>query len=104
MGLFNIGFFGTSEHRVFKYRPRYYDEQKEALRQKFGHVDGSMDNKETYVPGSYIRGSFRNANVHRSHEKGKLQKILGLVSLILVFVMLMLFVKYFQVLMTAFGM
>ena len=32
MGIFNFGFFGTPEHRVFKYRPRYYDEQKEALK------------------------------------------------------------------------
>ena len=29
---FNFGFFGTPEHRVFKYRPRYYDEEKEALK------------------------------------------------------------------------
>ena len=38
---FNFGFFGTPEHRVFHYRPRYYDEEKEALKEKFGHVDGS---------------------------------------------------------------
>lgn len=103
MGLFNIGFFGTSEHRVFNYRPRYYDEKKEELKQKFGKVDGSMEDKENYVPGSYIRGSFRN-NSKKSPEKNKLQKIVGMVSMVLVFVMLILFVKYFQTLMTALGM
>ena len=44
---FNFNFFGTPEHRVFRYRPRYYDEEKEALKEKFGHVDGSRKTTHT---------------------------------------------------------
>ena len=46
--------FGDQEHRVFNYKPIYYDPKKEELRQKFGHVDGTIDEemkKDTYVPG-----------------------------------------------------
>ena len=66
---FNFGFFGTPEHRVFNYRPRYYDEEKEALKEKFGHVDGSMK-KDTY----------------------------GMVGLVLFFVVLIMVAKYFALL------
>ena len=59
---FNFGFFGSSEHRVFNYKPRYYNEEKEALKDKFGHVDGTKE-KEPYTPGSYIKGSLRDGNV-----------------------------------------
>ena len=45
---FNFGFFGTQEQRVFNYKPRYYDPEKEALKEKFGHVDGRKE-KEPYV-------------------------------------------------------
>ena len=44
---FNFSFFGTPEHRVFNYRPRYYDPEKEALKEKFGKVDGRLE-KEKY--------------------------------------------------------
>ena len=39
MAIFN--WFGESEHRVFNYKPRYYDPEKEALKKKFGDADGS---------------------------------------------------------------
>ena len=48
MAIFN--WFGESEHRVFNYKPRYYDPEKEALKKKFGDVDGSKE-KEPYTPG-----------------------------------------------------
>lgn len=32
MAGFNFGFFGNQEHRVFNYKPRYYDPEEEALR------------------------------------------------------------------------
>lgn len=94
---FNFGFFGTPEHRVFNYRPRYYDEEKEALKEKFGHVDGSMK-KDTYVPGSYIKGSLRNGRYQKTHAVGKAQKIIGMVGLVLFFVVLIMVAKYFALL------
>ena len=68
---FNFGFFGTPEHRVFNYKPRYYDEEKDELRKKFGKVDGSLDGKDKeYVPGSYLKGSFRDGNYQRQKSEG----------------------------------
>ena len=32
----NFGWFGEIEHRVFDYKPRYYDKEKDELKQKFG--------------------------------------------------------------------
>lgn len=96
MGFFNFGFFGTPAHRVFNYKPRYYDVEKEALKEKFGHVDGTKEKE--YTPGSYIRGGLRDGNYQKNAAPSKLQKILGMISMILVFVMLFLFAKNFQVL------
>ena len=42
----NFGWFGESEHRVFDYKPRYYDKEKDELKQKFGKVDGSLEHKD----------------------------------------------------------
>ncbi len=91
---FNFGFFGSQEHRVFNYRPRYYNEEKEALKEKFGKVDGSYE-KENYVPGSYIKGSFRDGNYQRTRGTNKAQKIIGLVGMVLFFIVLIYIVKFF---------
>ena len=100
MGIFNM--FGEQEHRVFNYKPIYYDPKKEELRQKFGHVDGTMDKemkKDTSVPGSYIQGSWRDGNYRRSRSSStKVQGIIGIVGLILIFVMLWFIAKFYQLL------
>ena len=36
----SFGCFGDNEHRVFTYKPRYYDPEKEELKRSFGAVDG----------------------------------------------------------------
>lgn len=98
---FNFGFFGTPEHRVFNYKPRYYDPEKEELRKKFGAVDGhpageSSDGK--YVPGSYIKGSLRDGNYSVTRASGKGHKVLGMISLVLAFAILLLILKFFSIL------
>ncbi len=94
---FNFNLFGNQEHRVFNYKPRYYDPQKEAMKEKFGQVDGSME-KEDYVPGSYIKGSFRNGNYQRTRSSNKAQKIISLVGLLLFFVVLIYITKFYGLL------
>ncbi len=97
MAIFN--FFGESEHRVFNYKPVYYDKEKEELRQKFGHVDGSQANDKEYVPGSYIRGSFKDGaySKTRTHST-KAQNVIGIVGLLLVFLVLFYIAKYYTLL------
>ena len=104
MGLFNI--FGEQEHKVFDYKPIYYDKEKEERRRMFGAVDGSRERemeeakeKGTYVPGSYIKGSLRGGNYQRTRSHStKAQNIIGLVGLILVFVILFYILKFYNML------
>lgn len=94
---FNFGFFNAPEHRVFNYRPRYYDPEKEALKEKFGHVDGSRS-KENYTPGIYIKGSLRNGRYQKTRQANKFLKIIGLVGLALFFVVLVYIARYYSLL------
>ncbi len=94
---FNFEFFGKQEHRVFNYRPRYYDAEKEALKEKFGHVDGTKD-KEPYSPGVYIKGSFRDGNYQKTRTTGRYQRIVGIVGLLLVFGILYMILKFYSML------
>ncbi|MCQ2118806.1 MAG: hypothetical protein MJY84_02660 [Bacteroidales bacterium] len=104
MGIFT--FPGDQEHRKFNYRPIYYDKDEEERRQLFGAVDGRLDKesqekkeKGAYQPGTYIRGSLRNGNYARRSKTSGSQRIIGLISLILLAVMLVFFAKYFVLLM-----
>ena len=97
----SFGWFGDQEHRVFNYKPRYYDPEKEKRERLFGQVDGSTDKKEGesgYVPGSYIQGSFRNGNYARHRGGGRAQAIIGIVGLILVVVILFYIAKFYSLL------
>lgn len=100
MGIFNI--FGEQEHRVFNYKPIYYDKEKEELKQKFGKVDGSSEKEKengTYVPGSYIKGSFRDSNYKASRTSAnRAQNIIGLIGLLLVAIVLIYIAKFYIIL------
>jgi len=101
MAIFNI--FGEHEHKVFDYKPIYYDKKKDELKQKFGSVDGSKEQeikqqKEqgTYVPGSYLKGSLRDGNYQqRRTHSSKAQNIIGLVGLILIAISLFYIAKFY---------
>lgn len=98
---FNFNFFGDSEHRVFRYKPRYYDEEAEQRRKFFGTVGSFADetdsdgNKKEYVPGSYLRDSFRNGNYQMTRKSGRTTRIIGIVGLILFFVILYFIAKFY---------
>lgn len=95
---FSFNFFGSQEHRVFNYKPRHYDQDKEALKDMFGHVDGSGE-KAPYVPGSHIQDSFRSGNYQKTKSAtNKAQKIIGLVGMILFFIVLIFFVRFYGML------
>jgi len=107
---FNFNLFGENEHRVFNYKPRYYDPEKEERRRMFGKVDGSLDaesgktsddgkssgDPDAYTPGKYISGSFRDGNYQRTRrDTNKVQKIIGMIGLILVFIVFWYFAKFY---------
>lgn len=90
--------FGEQEHRVFNYKPMYYDPEKEELKRKFGQVDGSME-KEDYTPGSYIKNSMREGRYKSSKKTtNRAQNIIGLIGLLLIAAVLIYFAKFFTLL------
>ncbi len=94
----NFGWFGNSEHRVFNYKPIYFDKEAEERRKKFGTVDGSMDKKKEgeHAPGSYIQGSFRNGRY--ANKRGgatKAQTFIGMIGLLLAAIVLVYIAKLF---------
>lgn len=100
MGLFNI--FGEQEHNTFDYKPVYYDREKEERRQRFGKVDGTAEpagDGDSYVPGSYLKGSFRDGRYRKSKKTAnKVQNIIGLIGLILIFIVLYFIAKFYTIL------
>ena len=91
MAFFNFGIFGEQEHRVFNYKPRYYDPEKEAVKEKFASVDGSMEKKD-YVPGSYVKGAFKREDRYRT-SGGRTRMIVSLAGLLLIIVALIYIAK-----------
>ena len=100
MGLFN--FFGDNEHRVFNYRPRYYDPEEEKRKQMFGAVDGTAEKEKAEgksVPGSYIKGSLRDGNYsrRRSHMSTT-RTIIGIITMLLIVGVLYFILKFYTLL------
>lgn len=103
MAIFNFGFFGNQEHRVFNYKPRYYDPEEEERRRMFGDVDGSNEKAKAegkYVPGSSIRGAWRDGNYKHSRDTrgGAVRTIIGLVTLLLIVAVMIFITKFYSLL------
>ena len=102
MAGFNFGFFGNQEHRVFNYRPRFYDPEEEERRRFFGDVDGSNEKAKedgTYVPGSSIRGAWRDGHYKRTRSsQSRTQTIISLVTMLLIAAVLIYITKFYALL------
>lgn len=94
---FSFNFFGTQEVRKFNYRPRFYDPEVEERRKKYGDFTKPKEN-EKYVPGQHVRGSLRDGNYSKTEDVSRNQKIIGIITVILLFVMVYLIYKYFPIL------
>ena len=94
---FNFSFFGKQEVRKFNYKPRFYDPEAEERRKKYGDFTKDVQKKE-YVPGQSIKGSLRDGNYSRTEDLSKNQRLLGAISLILLFGVIFLLWKYFPIL------
>ncbi|MBO5420296.1 MAG: hypothetical protein J6A22_09475 [Bacteroidales bacterium] len=92
---FSFNFFGSQEIRKFSYKPRFYDPEKEDRKKKFG--DHSKEDKQ-YVPGSHVKGSLRDGNYQKTKDISSNQKILGMITTLLLFAVIYLVYKYFPLL------
>jgi hypothetical protein len=99
MALFNFGFFGNPEHRVFNYKPRYYDPEEEERKRLFGDVDGTnakAKEEGKYVPGSSIRGAWRDGNYKRTRgTRSSAMVVIGIISMILIFLVIFYIAKLY---------
>lgn len=99
----NFGFFSKREHKVFNYKPRYYDPKKEEWERrkaelKVSDKDEDKGKKDIYVPGTYAKGSLTGGRYKKTKEGSKIPSIIAILSLILFFVILIYFVKFFRLL------
>ncbi len=62
-----MGFFHQPRIRKFNYQPVFYDERKEALKNKIDVAE--RERAGEYVPGASIKGSFRRMEVARKEIK-----------------------------------
>lgn len=97
---FNFSFFGRQEVRKFNYRPRFYDPEAEERRKKYGDF---TRNDEPYVPGKHVRGSLRDGNYQRTEEVNRNQRVIGMVTTVLLFAVIYLIYKYFPILLQSLG-
>ncbi len=81
-----FNFYKTPKHRVFRYNPIYWDQEKDE-RDDFFHPER---NKK---PGQLVRGSFQKAFYNsRRHPKSKWN---GLIRIIIILSIVALFVAAF---------
>lgn len=99
---FSFNFFGTQEVRKFNYRPRFYDPEAEERRKKYGDFTKPKE-KEKYVPGQHVKGSLRDGNYQRTEDISKNQKVIGVITMILLFAVVYLIFKYFPILIDSLG-
>lgn len=98
MGIFN--FFGDGEHKVFDYKPIYYDKAEDERRRFFSKVDGSAKSeKGEYVPGSYLKGAFRDGNYESTRRHNtRAHTIIGIVTLLLICAVLYFIARFYSML------
>ena len=92
---FRISFFKTQPHRVFTYKPRFWNPQKEEFearvrnaREKYQGTK-EEDGKQTYVPGASIRGSYsKHYQVSRRYPaRQKLIRAVIIIAIVIILIM-----------------
>ena len=90
---FRLSFFKTPKHRVFQYRPIYWNPEKEALEER-------LDPQKKL---ELKRGSFQKALYDsRRNTRGsadKIRQLIIIVSIAVLFIALIYFTKIFEVIM-----
>ena len=105
---FRFNLFSTPQHhRVFNYRPAYYDPEKERFKERLKKISAERDIKaleegkphkadKDYVPGSIIQGSLRDGAYYPTKsEGGTLVRLAKYAMYIVLGIFLYVFAKYF---------
>ena len=91
----NISFFKTPKHKVFTYRPIFYDPEKERLeeRRKAHDAAREAERRQLDYPGKNIRGSFQKSLYeNRRHvATNSFTRIVVILSILLFFILIFYF-------------
>ena len=97
---FRFSFFSTPKHRVFTYKPLYYDAAKEDFNERVERARSQVEQgngahsptgegaKSFYKPGNAIRGGFHKARLYETPRRGsdnRLIRLVVIVSILLLF-------------------
>lgn len=87
MGFF---FFKTPAHRVFNYQPIYYDERKEAIKEKIENAEKRA--RGEYVPGETIKKGFKNMRYESKRSSANnLTKLISLIAIVIFLIAIIYF-------------
>lgn len=84
-------FFTVSKPRGFNYQPRYYDERKEAARNREARIKrelGLADDDQQYIPN--IKGQFQSARRHSASGSKRTSGRTLIIALLLIAICYML--------------
>ena len=89
-----FAFFKEPSHKVFNYKPRFYDPAKEELERKIDEAE--RQSRGEYVPGAAIRGSFQRMRMEskRSRAVSPAKRILTLITIAIILLALFYFSEY----------
>ncbi len=94
---FRLTFFKIPEHRVYSYKPRYYDEVKERIQEAEEKYHPKEPGK--YIPGLGIREAYRKGTVEGRKRQAGGTRINGFIlfaTLILLFIAAYYLAKLFE--------
>ena len=105
-----FGLFKTPKHKVFNYKPLYWDPEKEELNERIkraqaeaGIIEASDNPKSTHTR-NMIRGSFQKAMYENRRYAGnqKFIRVIIILSFAIVLVALFYFTKIMEVIFSIF--
>ena len=105
-----FGLFKTPKHKVFSYKPLYWDPEKEDLNERIkraqaeaGIIEAS-DNPQSTHTHSMIRGSFQKAVYENKRHAGnqKFMRVIIILSFAILLVALFYFTKIMEVIFSIF--
>lgn len=108
---FRISFFGNQKHKVFNYKPIFWNPEKEELqerirasREKYSKEKADADD-HAYVPGSSIRGAMRDPLQQKSNVPGnnKIVRAIIIISFAALLGMLFYFADTLSYFISVFG-
>ena len=96
---FRLTFFRIPEHRVYSYKPRFYDEAKERIAEAEEKYHPKENTTGKYIPGLEIREAYRKGIVEGKKKQAGgagVNRLVLFATLILLFIAAYYLAKLFE--------